>query len=188
VGRPRDPRVDEAIRAAVLELLVEEGYQATTIQAVARRAGVGAPSIYRRWATKAELVEDAIFPSADVEYPEPSDDFAADLRAWARLIFRGLNDAAARAAIPGLLSEYHRSPAMYDRLVLRTELPTRQAFRATIAAAAERGAIDPDTPSDLIYETLLGAMFLRAMVRGGRGALRHADDVAALIARSARIR
>ncbi|MCU1463989.1 MAG: TetR/AcrR family transcriptional regulator [Acidimicrobiales bacterium] len=185
MGRPRDPRVDEAIRTAVLELLVEDGYQATTIQAVARRAGVGAPSIYRRWSTKAELVEDAIFPSTDVEYPEPSGDFAADLRAWTRLLLRGLNDPAARAAIAGLLTEYHRSPAQYDRLVLRTEMPTRQAFRATIEAAVARGTIDADTSSDLIYETLLGAMFLRAMVRGERGALRHADDVAALVARSA---
>ena len=48
VGRPRDPRVDEAVRRAALELLAEIGYQATSIQAIARRAGVSAPSIYRR--------------------------------------------------------------------------------------------------------------------------------------------
>ena len=36
VGRPRDPRVDDAIRQATLDLLVEDGYQATTIQAIAR--------------------------------------------------------------------------------------------------------------------------------------------------------
>ena len=66
-GRPRDPQVDASIRAATLELLVEDGYQATTIQAVARRAGVSAPSIYRRWSSKAELVEAAVFPSDLVE-------------------------------------------------------------------------------------------------------------------------
>src|SRR4051812_50123118 len=67
VGRPRDPRVDEAVRRAALELLVEDGYQATSIQAIARRAGVSAPSIYRRWSSKAELIEAAGFPSGPVE-------------------------------------------------------------------------------------------------------------------------
>jgi AcrR family transcriptional regulator len=184
VGRPRDPRVDEAIRAAVLSLLVEEGYQATTIQAVARRAGVGAPSIYRRWSTRAELIEDAIFPSGDAAYPRPSGHFAKDLREWSRLILGGLSEPPARAAIPGLLSEYHRSPAIYDRLVLRTELPARQAFREVVEAAVAAGNISADTSADLIYETLLGAMFLRAMVRGERGSAKYADDVALMIARS----
>jgi len=184
-GRPRDPRVDEAIRAAVLELLVEEGYQATTIQAVARRAGVGAPSIYRRWSTRAELIEDAIFPYGDNEYPTPTGTFGGDIRRWAHLVLDGLKDAPARAAIPGLLSEYHRSPAVYDRLVLRTELPTRKAFREMVESAIDRGEADPDTAPDLLFETLLGAMFLRAMLRGERGATRFADDVAALIVRSA---
>src|SRR5580698_10488232 len=63
VGRPRDPRVDTAIHRATLDLLVEDGYQATTIQAIARRAGVSAPSVYRRWSSKAELIEEAVFPS-----------------------------------------------------------------------------------------------------------------------------
>lgn len=184
VGRPRDPRVDEAIRAAVLALLVEDGYQATTIQAVARRAGVGPPSIYRRWSTRAELIEDAIFPSGDAAYPRPTGDFGRDLREWSRLILRGLSEPAARAAIPGLLSEYHRSPAIYDRLVLRTELPARKAFRKVVEAAVDAGAIDGATSSDLVYETVLGAMFLRAMVRGGRAAAKYADDVAAMITRS----
>src|SRR4051794_41805682 len=66
VGRPRDPRVDEAVRRAALELLVEDGYQATSIQAIARRAGVSAPSIYRRWASKARAIEAAGFPSEPV--------------------------------------------------------------------------------------------------------------------------
>src|SRR3954467_1668973 len=76
VGRPRDPRVDEAVRRAALELLVEDGYQATSIQAIARRAGVSAPSIYRRWSSKAELIEAAVFPSDLVEPTDVDGDSA----------------------------------------------------------------------------------------------------------------
>ena len=44
-GRPRDPQKDEDVLTATRALLAEVGYQRTTIAAVARRAGVGAPTI-----------------------------------------------------------------------------------------------------------------------------------------------
>ncbi|AQA26052.1 bacterial regulatory, tetR family protein [Rhodococcus sp. MTM3W5.2] len=60
-GRPRDPQVDRSVLDATIALLVESGYQKTTIQAIARRAKVSAPAIYRRWATREMIIEDAIF-------------------------------------------------------------------------------------------------------------------------------
>src|SRR4051794_14879902 len=80
VGRPRDPRVEDAVRVATLELLVEEGYQATSIQAIARRAGVSAPTIYRRWANKAELIEEVVFPAPFIEPTERTGAYAATSR------------------------------------------------------------------------------------------------------------
>src|SRR5437764_6673311 len=114
-GRPRDPQVDAAIRTATLELLVAEGYQATTIQAVARRAGVSAPSIYRRWSSKAELVEAAVFPSDLVEPTAGGDDVSDNLADYCRRILGYLSQPPVRAAIPGLLSEYQTDPRMYQR-------------------------------------------------------------------------
>jgi AcrR family transcriptional regulator len=40
VGRPRDPRVDAALRRTVQQLLVSDGYSGLTVQGVARSAGV----------------------------------------------------------------------------------------------------------------------------------------------------
>ena len=57
-----DPRVERSRRVileAVLEELGEVGYGAFTIEGVAARAGVGKSTIYRHWAGKLELVEDA---------------------------------------------------------------------------------------------------------------------------------
>jgi AcrR family transcriptional regulator len=48
-GRPRDPARDTAILEAALELLGDTGYERMSIEAVAARAGVGKPTIYRRW-------------------------------------------------------------------------------------------------------------------------------------------
>ncbi len=39
-----------------MELLGELGYQALTIEAIAARAGVGRPTVYRRWRTREEIV------------------------------------------------------------------------------------------------------------------------------------
>src|SRR5438067_12612598 len=60
-GRPRDPLCDEAILKATIELVAEVGYDRTTLDAVATRAGVSKPTIYRRWpAGKDQLVAAAV--------------------------------------------------------------------------------------------------------------------------------
>lgn len=59
-GRPRDPARDDTIAAAVLEKLVDVGYEAMTVDAVAALAGVGRATVYRRWPSKANMVIGAI--------------------------------------------------------------------------------------------------------------------------------
>jgi AcrR family transcriptional regulator len=60
-GRPRDPQRRQAILDAALALVAEVGYDRTTVDAIAHRAGVSKPTLYRRWPHgKPELVADAI--------------------------------------------------------------------------------------------------------------------------------
>jgi AcrR family transcriptional regulator len=44
-GRPRDPRIDDAVLQATVELLDEVGYLQLTIGAIAERAGTNKPAI-----------------------------------------------------------------------------------------------------------------------------------------------
>ncbi|HEV2475829.1 MAG TPA: helix-turn-helix domain-containing protein, partial [Candidatus Dormibacteraeota bacterium] len=67
-GRPRDPRLDEAVLSAALEVFMKRGYRKASLIEVARKAGVGTPAIYRRWRTKADLAIDLIEREAQ---PEP---------------------------------------------------------------------------------------------------------------------
>ncbi|MFL6072011.1 MAG: helix-turn-helix domain-containing protein, partial [Mycobacteriales bacterium] len=60
LGRPRSARADQAIRDATRKLLAEQGYAAVTMEGVAARAEVAKTTLYRRWASKAELVADAV--------------------------------------------------------------------------------------------------------------------------------
>lgn len=139
MGRPRDPSKDVAVLTAVRELLVEEGYQGTTVLAVARRAGVGAPTIYRRWPTKEALVEDAAFghPSP-VPMPAPTGDLRADLREWVAMFLDWLAQPVTRAALPGLITAYHHDETLYERLVLRSE--TTCARRWSTCSTGTAGA------------------------------------------------
>jgi AcrR family transcriptional regulator len=59
-GRPRDPRLDDAIILATRARLVRDGYSRMTIGDIAADAGVSRPTLYRRWSTKFELVTDAL--------------------------------------------------------------------------------------------------------------------------------
>jgi AcrR family transcriptional regulator len=56
VGRKRDHTRDAPILDATLAVLAEAGYEGMTIDMVAARAGTARATVYRRWATKADLV------------------------------------------------------------------------------------------------------------------------------------
>src|SRR3954451_21626942 len=180
VGRPRDPRVDDAVRTATLELLVEEGYQATSIQAIARRAGVSAPTIYRRWSNKAELIEDAVFPEPFIEPSALCGDLQRDLQNYCRGIIGHLGDPAVRAAIPGLLTEYQTDPDMWHRLVQRSVTPMRLAFAAFLEQTGRR----PVGSVDVLFDVMMGALFVRAINSGATSADAFAREVATIVAAS----
>jgi AcrR family transcriptional regulator len=177
VGRPRDPRVDTAIAAATLELLVEDGYQATTIQAIARRAGVSAPSVYRRWSSKAELIEEAVFPSGLLAPEALTGDVITDLQPYCLQILQYLSDPAIRAAIPGLLVEYQNDQQMWQRGIERSVKPMRTSFEDYIAKTGRDPVVDPD----LLFDVMLGALFTRALNEGAEGAEEFAHAVALVI-------
>ncbi|QKV90490.1 TetR family transcriptional regulator [Streptomyces sp. NA02950] len=59
-GPARDTARDASIIEAVLDLLAEHGYADLTMAAVAARAGVAKATVYRRWASREDLVADAL--------------------------------------------------------------------------------------------------------------------------------
>lgn len=59
-GRARDPAHSGEICRATQELLAEMGYDLVTMDAVAARANVSKPTIYRRWSCKADLIVDSV--------------------------------------------------------------------------------------------------------------------------------
>jgi len=58
--RRRGAELEAALLDATWDEIAEHGYGALTIDAVAQRAGTSRPVVYRRWATKPELVLAAV--------------------------------------------------------------------------------------------------------------------------------
>lgn len=168
VGRPRDPRIEDAVLDATLDLLVERGYAALNLADVARRARTTKPAIYRRWRGKAHLVHEATFRTVDAGGPDldgtGDGTLAGDLRVMVATTARMLSTPAARAALPGLVAEFQADPLLHAALLERfRDGPIAQvAGRLTRAAASgeARSDLDPDAVIEAIAGSVLFALLL----------------------------
>ncbi|MFD4266735.1 helix-turn-helix domain-containing protein [Rhodococcus sp. NPDC058481] len=170
-GRPRNPAIDDAALAAARELLAEAGWDQTTMVAIAERAGVGKPALYRRWPSKTHLVFEAIFGWVDDATPVAD---AADPSEWIRrscaYTLELFGRPEVKAALPGLLA------AFGDREDLLTTLWTDFGGPGVgmLADTLRRGDADApgvrDTAGLDAQATMLfivgGAMVLRLLMAG----------------------
>ena len=121
--------------AATRALLAEAGYQGTTIAAIARRAGVGVPTVYRRWPRREALIEDAAFGhTRPAPLPAATGDLRADLGIWVEIFLVMLADPVTRAAFPGLLIAWQQDEALYRQFRSRNEDDVRAQFLELLAA------------------------------------------------------
>jgi AcrR family transcriptional regulator len=164
-GRPRDAGAREAILDATLELLAERGFHATTMDAIAERAGVGKNTIYRRWSAKADLFIDAFLHfTADLELRAgPGEDVYPHLVEYIRSVMRFYSDTLASRLIPGLLGELQRDPAFADAYAKRVVGPLRQPIVAALELARDRGELRADADPDQVADMLVGPGFLRML-------------------------
>lgn len=161
-GRPRDPSFDDRALDAARELLASGGYGAATVQAIAARSGVHVSAIYRRWPSRVDLIEDAVFPGLDPPAVAPTGDLARDLRRFLRAYVATYEAPAARAAIPGLLAEYqsHGRPGAEEHWL---HVSARPHFRDILRAAPE-GSVDPGIDPDDVFDVLHAAVLARVLV------------------------
>jgi AcrR family transcriptional regulator len=183
-GRPRDARIDDAVRRATCELLEEGGYLQLTIAAIAERSGTTKPAIYRRWRTKAHLVHDAVFPALDLA---PRHD-GADLRSAVRsIVLAGvelLGRPAARAALPGLLAETAADSTVQAEVLTRAAGGTWAWLQGRLDAGIDEGEVRADACAETVFELVAGAAFVATATRPAGGIdERWVDDVVDLIVR-----
>ncbi|WP_328317142.1 TetR/AcrR family transcriptional regulator [Streptomyces sp. NBC_00388] len=165
-GRPRSEAVERSIVEAVVKLL-EEGASLTevSIERVARTAGVGKATIYRRWKGKEELFIDVLkdIEPAGPELPGTSvrDDLIAMLES---LRLRGLAKRSS-ALLYNVFAQMQHYPelwrAYHDTVVEARRRTGAEIVRRGIAA----GEIRSDLAPDLVNDLFVGPMLLRTVLR-----------------------
>src|SRR5689334_25316251 len=108
-GRPRDPEAEPRIRRYAVQLLLERGFDGMTVDDVADAAGVGKATIYRRWASKEELANDAMADLFDFEIPDAdTGSIEGDLRKVYRDALTFVNSAEGVALVRLAVTEMNR--------------------------------------------------------------------------------
>ncbi|MEE1751306.1 TetR/AcrR family transcriptional regulator [Streptomyces sp. SP18CS02] len=165
-GRPRSEAVEQAILAGAIRLL-EEGVPLAevSIERIARTAGVGKATIYRRWAGKEELFVDVL---RSVEPPGPElpgtstrDDLIALLEALRR---RGLAKRSS-AFLHNVFAQMQSYPKLWAAYRATVIEPRRRLTLDVLRRGVETGEIRSDTDVELLTDLFVGPLLLRTVIR-----------------------
>jgi AcrR family transcriptional regulator len=161
--------VREAVLQATLDALSEHEPGDVTISEIARRAGVHATSIQRRWGSKENVLLDALQTLSQEKLPIPdTGSLRGDLIAFSQSMAGYLAAAAGETVVRTLAaSEDDASLAANRERLVRTRY---EASRVMIDRAAERGELRPGTNPLVALELLVGPLHYRALIT------RHAID------------
>jgi AcrR family transcriptional regulator len=157
-GRPRSKESERAILEATVELLGKVGFDAMSIEAIAKQAKVGKTTIYRRYSSKEELVADAIESiRQDVVIPDTGN-LESDLDELIKNAAQITLSPVGRQTVATIVS----SAASNDRFaqIYRTKYlqPRREDFAVVIERAKNRKEIPTDLDSGLIFDSISGIM------------------------------
>ncbi|MET0975741.1 MAG: TetR/AcrR family transcriptional regulator [Leifsonia sp.] len=153
LGRKRDHTRDPEILEAALDVLAETGYDGMTIDMVAARAKAGKATLYRRWASKGELVIDAVACMKRGDLDEANLPDTGTLRGdlVALIKPRSIEDGEKKLQVmAGLMSMLSRTPELADAAKAAIVEPRAAVNRRLMLRAVERGEISADCDIDTL--------------------------------------
>lgn len=167
-GRPRNPEHDAAILRAALELFLEHGVEGASIEQIAKRAGVGKLTVYRRWRSKEELLAQAIETiRGSIPDALPEDFESVPVAEWIERILPATAEAFADDRMRTLVSRVFGATASYPALMAtyweHQILPRRQAIRPLLERAQREGTVPADADLDVLIDMMVGAVLYRAI-------------------------
>ncbi|MER8629558.1 TetR/AcrR family transcriptional regulator [Mesorhizobium opportunistum] len=152
IGARRNPDSAEAILEAAEAVLVEAGYAGFSIEAVARRARAGKPTIYRWWPSKAALLLEVYQRQKRVDVPDTGK-LEEDLVGFLEHLFAHWRETSSGSVFRSLIAEAQTDETAATALA--GYAGGRRAHTAQIIERAKaRGEIandiDPGVVADLV--------------------------------------
>lgn len=164
IGRPRSEKAREAILSATHELLQENEGSGLTIEAIARCAGVGKPTIYRWWPSLADIVLEAVLQQADSSIPVPR---YQSLRETLGMFLRYSIDAideGGGAHLRYLMAQAQQDEGFRERFREHFVSKRRDTLRSIFSQAVEHGHISSEQNLELLVDIVFGTMWYRLLV------------------------
>ncbi|MEV4253209.1 TetR/AcrR family transcriptional regulator [Spirillospora sp. NPDC049652] len=179
--RYRSERSHKAILDAALRLCLEQGFARTSMDAIAKEAGVGKQTIYRWWPSKAAVLVEAIHrqSAAATAFPD-TDDVRADLRHQMLGVaeyFRTTESSPYREVIGAAQSDPAAARTILETLVT----PRVQDCRHRLERAQREGQIRADAALDDVVELLYAPFYYRLLLGTRPTAPEQVDDILDLV-------
>lgn len=165
-GRPRNEVADREIIAATLKLLGEQGYDRTSIDAVAAEADVTRATVYRRYPTKASLVCAALTAYPDEFHPGDPQDVRAFLVNMMSAFREGVQSCDGVAICSSLYLNRQQHPEMLEEFRRSVIEPRQQRMREVLEEAIEHGRVRAGVDTEIVVSMLFGAG-IQHMLTGG---------------------
>ena len=165
------PSVTSALTKALFAEWARTGYGALSLEAVAKRAGVGKAALYRRWPSKLAMVTDRLqqigIDVAAVSETPDSGSLSGDVRALLADLRRLLEHRLVHRILPDLHAEMLRSPELASDIRGRLLIQHRERGATVLQRAITRGEISADVDLDLAKDALFGLIYWRMIVSQG---------------------
>ena len=180
-GRPRAEAAEShaAILDAVHELLKEKPARELTMDAVARRAGVGKPTLYKWWPSKAALVFAMFHERIAVGTDDPAIGVGTAeqvLRLKVRKLIREFNGLFGKV-MADLIAEGQGEPGLLRDLSERHMSQRRAATVADIEKGISTGEFAADTDPGLLIDAIFGPIYFRLLMRQAPLTEQYGDDL-----------
>ncbi|MET8882110.1 TetR/AcrR family transcriptional regulator [Streptomyces rubiginosohelvolus] len=165
-GRPRSAAAERAILDAVIALLeAGEPLAGLSIERIARTAGVGKATIYRRWSDKEELFVDVVRDMEPDDPPVSGTEGLADLRVMLEsLRTRGLAQRSS-TLLHNIFAQMKSHPKLWNEYHGTVIAPRRLAMVEAVRRAVAAGELRDDLDVELIDDLFVGPMLVRTVHR-----------------------
>lgn len=163
-GRPRSEKSQDAIIQATTDLLKEEGSLGLTIETIAKRAGVGKPTIYRWYPSLADVVLEALLGKAKKVVPVPTftsllETLVIFLKSSMEAIADGNGDY-----LRFLMAYAQKDDCFRERFRENFVSERRDVLKGIFTQAMGAGEIGLQVDLDMLVDIVFGAMWYRLLV------------------------
>jgi AcrR family transcriptional regulator len=162
---PADPyQRDEAITAAVIDLLRTKGPKAVNVEAVAAQAGVAKTTIYRRYRDREEMIAAALTSLTSPPPPPPDASSLQPMLQW--VIEQSCNAIESGIGFGGAAALLTDEDSRFAALIRTLLVEHRAALAAVVEDAAAAGQLRADLDVDTMLDCIVGA-YLAERARSG---------------------